>query len=243
MPAVAVIERARQLWAAGLPDFAIAELRWGSRRYSQDDKAISYIVSRIYASKGNHTKSIAGLRGIFPDYTNRRIAELPEEIWQLLFPIRHWNILTTQAAKTQIDPSLILGIIRQESAFNENARSAADARGLMQILSSTGPKLARQVRITRYSGQKLYQAETNIILGTYYLASLLRHYGRIELALAAYNAGESRVDRWLREFGNVDMPEFVEQIPFSETRGYIKQVISNQALYRLLASSAATANP
>jgi soluble lytic murein transglycosylase len=132
-----------------------------------------------------------------------------------------------------------MGLIRQESAFIENARSSADARGLMQILPATASRLARQARIPHYSAKKLFQAETNIALGTRYLAFLVRRYGKTELALAAYNAGSTRVDLWLKEFGNVNMPEFVEKIPFYETRNYIKQVVSNRALYGLLTSSAA----
>ena len=99
--------------------------------------------------------------------------------------------------------------------------------------------MARQARIPRYRAEKLFQAETNIVLGTDYLDFLMQRYGKTELALAAYNAGSTRVDLWLKEFGDVDMPEFVEKIPFSETRGYIKQVLSNQAFYGLLTSSAA----
>jgi soluble lytic murein transglycosylase len=168
-----------------------------------------------------------------------RIAALPGEVWQLLFPMRHWDIVSAEAAKNRLDPSLIMGLIRQESAFNEKARSSANARGLMQILPTTASKLARQARIPRYRAEKLFQAETNVVLGTRYLDLLMQRYGKTELALAAYNAGSSRVDLWLKKFGEVDMPEFVEKIPFSETRGYIKQVLSNQAFYGLLNSSAA----
>ena len=233
------IERAHQLWSAGLPDMAVSELRWASQRIPQDDKPLSYIMARIHASNDDYQKGISGLRGIFPDYASMPIAALPDEIWQLLFPVRHWDIVSTEAAKNQLDPSLIMGLIRQESAFNEKARSSADARGLMQLLPATASKLARQAGIPRFNAKKLFQAETNIVLGTRYLDFLVRRYGKTELALAAYNAGSTRVDLWLKEFGDVDMPEFVEKIPFSETRGYIKQVLTNQALYGLLTSSAA----
>ena len=236
---IPAIERARQLWSAGLPDMAISELRWTSQRFPQDDKPLSYIMARIHASNDDYQRGIAGLRGIFPDYASMRIAALPDEVWQLLFPMRHWDIVSAEAAKNQLDPSLIMGLIRQESAFNEKARSSANARGLMQILPTTASKLARQARIPRYRAEKLFLAETNVVLGTRYLDLLMQRYGKTELALAAYNAGSSRVDLWLKEFGEVDMPEFVEKIPFSETRGYIKQVLSNQAFYGLLTSSAA----
>ncbi len=237
-----IIERARRLWAADLTDLAIYELRWAMRLFPKEAKAISYLSSRIHSGKPDHYKAIVGLRGIFPDYAHRPLRMLPEEIWKLLYPLPYWDILSAREGKTKVDPSLILGLIRQESSFNEQARSPANARGLMQILPSTGLKLARQARIGGYSANKLYQAETNIILGTNYLASLIERYGKLELALAAYNAGGSRVDLWLKKFGDIDMPEFVEQIPFSETRGYVKQVLGNRAVYALLTSSAAPEN-
>ena len=107
----------------------------------------------------------------------------------------------------------------------------------MQVLPTTGRQLAREARVPRYSTPKLFRPETNIVLGTRYLAALLRQFGhREELALAAYNAGENRVDRWLQELGNVDMAEFVERIPFSETRGYVKQVLTGKSHYRVLSA-------
>lgn len=110
----------------------------------------------------------------------------------------------------------------------------------MQVLPSTGRKVARQAGMARYEVKKLYRAETNIALGTHYLASLLRHYdGNEELALAAYDAGDARVDRWMRELGTADMAEFVERIPFNETRSYVKQVLTNKAHYGLLTAASA----
>lgn len=237
---VRVIERARQLVAAGVPGLALSELRWGSRRYPQNDDALCYIMARIYASTEDFIGAISNLRRAFPDYNNRPAASLPEEVWQLLFPVRHWEIISRQTAGTNLDPTLILGVIRQESAFDQEACSRANARGLMQILPSTGRRLAKQARIVHYSVKELYKPETNIVIGTRYLASFLQKYGRTEPALAAYNAGGTRADRWLKEFGNADMAEFVERIPFSETRNYVKQVLSNKAHYDLLTASAAS---
>jgi soluble lytic murein transglycosylase len=232
---VQAIERARQLAAADLPELAVAELRWGIRRNPQNEDLFYLMMSRIHLKKGHYDGSIACLRKVIPDYIGRSMDELPEEIWRMLFPILHWNSISTQAAAAEIDPTLVLGVIRQESAFEEKAQSKANARGLMQIMPATGRRLAGQAKLTRYNTNSLFHADTNITLGTRYLASLLRHYGKAELALAAYNAGERRVDRWLREYGGEDMAEFVEQIPFSETRGYVKQVLSNWDHYDRLA--------
>jgi soluble lytic murein transglycosylase len=236
-----VITRARQLVSIGFPDLALAELRSGRTQHPGSDCALSYVIARIYSSKRDYDSAIVALKKALPDYNSYPISTLPGEVWEVLFPVRHWGIISEQASKLKIDPTLVLGLIRQESAFEENARSKANARGLMQVLPSTGNKLAKQARITRYSAKKLYQAETNIILGTRYFASILQQFGKAELALAAYNAGDSRVERWLQEFGNVDMAEFVEQIPFAETRGYVKQVLSNRVHYNLLTSPSAPA--
>jgi soluble lytic murein transglycosylase len=237
-----VIERARALAMADLPEFALSELRWGIRRYPQEAKALSYIMSLVHESAKNCNGAIASLRKIFPDYISRPASSLPDDVWQRLFPVRHWETISSQAARNGMDPTLILAVIRQESGFEEKAKSRANARGLMQILPSTGRQLARHARIARYSVKKLFDAETNITLGTRYLASLLQEYGRPELALAAYNAGTRRVDRWLEEFGDKDMAQFVEQIPFSETRNYVKQVLSNKIRYDLITPAAMSAS-
>ncbi len=236
-----VIERARQLAAADLSDLALSELGSGIRRNPQSEDTLSYIMARIYADRGDYNDAIWCLRRAFPDHNGLPDDALPDEVWQLMYPVRHLEIISTQAARNRIDMALILGLIRQESGFEVKARSRANARGLMQILPSTGRKLARQAKMRRYSSNALYSAETNINLGTRYLASLIRQYGKAELALAAYNAGENRVDRWVIEFGDADMAEFVEQIPFSETRNYVKQVLGNRARYELRTSSSTAA--
>jgi soluble lytic murein transglycosylase len=232
--AARIADRARALVAAELPEFALSELRWGSRRFPQEDAALGYLKSRIHATMEDYSEAIACLRKIFPGYAARPAVSLPDDVWELLFPIPYREAISLQASRTRLEPSLILAVIRQESGFESKARSRANARGLMQILPSTGRKLARQAKVPRYNTAKLYDAETNIILGTRYLASLLSRYGDTELALAAYNAGNSRVDRWLDEYGRADMAEFVERIPFSETRNYVKQVLSNKGRYDLL---------
>jgi soluble lytic murein transglycosylase len=232
--AVQIIERARQLAAAGLLDLALSELNYGFDGQGSNDAALCYAMSRIYQGKGNYYGAISILRRAFPDYGDKPFTSLPEEVRDILFPIRHFDLITQNATRNSLDPDLVLALIRQESAFNESARSKANARGLMQVLPATGRLLARNAGVTRYTITKLYHPETNIALGTRYLASLLRQYdGKVELALAAYNAGDNRVDRWLQEFGDVDMAEFVERIPFSETRNYVKQVMSNRAHYHL----------
>ena len=229
-----ILDRANQLFAGDMQEYALSELRWGVRQYTKNSRILYSRMAQIYAGMEDFNGAISCLRNVYPDYSGRPLADLPEEARQLLFPLRHWDIIASQALKTNLEPALVLGLIRQESAFKENARSRANARGLMQILPSTGLRLARSAKIPRYNSNKLYQAETNITLGTRHLARLIQKYGRSDLALAAYNAGESRVDRWLETYANADMAEFVEQIPFSETRNYVKQVLNNQSRYSRL---------
>lgn len=238
--AARIIERARQLAVADLPDLALAELRWGLQRFPQE-KALSYVMSRIFEMKRDYYGVISTLRRAFPTYDDQPRGRLPQELWSLLFPVLHWQTIRTLSERNEVDPTLVLAIIRQESAFYEQARSRANARGLMQVRPSTARQTARAAGVQRYSTQKLYSAETNLALGIYYLSSLLRQFqGRVDLALAAYNAGDSRVDGWLKEFGDVEMDEFIERVPFSETRTYIKQVMTNQAHYRRLAGGTAS---
>ena len=162
-------------------------------------------MSRIYQGKEDHLSAITTLRRAFPDYADLPSSLLPNEFWDIFFPVRHIRLIKENAARHGLDPNLVLALIRQESAFQESARSGADARGLMQILPATGRSLAREARMARFTVSMLYQPETNIALGTRHLASLLQRYGgRVELALAAYNAGHGRVDHWLQEFGDTD---------------------------------------
>lgn len=230
------IHRFQQLMSAGLSDSALSELRWGARRHPQDQNIFHYLIATLRLREKDFNGAISNLRRAVPDYTGRPADSLPDEFWESFFPVRHLRTITKQAAAANIGPALILGLIRQESAFAANARSRADARGLMQILPSTGRSLARKAGIRRFTPQKLFDPDTNIVLGTRHLASLLRTYGKPELALAAYNAGSTRVKLWMEKFGDLDTAEFVEQIPFAETRGYVKQVLSNKVHYDLLIS-------
>jgi soluble lytic murein transglycosylase len=213
---------------------ALLELGKGREDHPDSHRILSYALSRVHQGKEDHLSAITALRQAFPEYADLPSPYLPDQLWDIFFPVRHLSIIRESAARHGLDANLILALIRQESAFQDAARSRADARGLMQILPSTGRSLAREARLPRFAVGMLYKPETNITLGTRHLASLLQRYGgSVELALAAYNAGQSRVDQWLQEFGNSDVTEFVERIPFSETRGYVKLVLTSKAHYEL----------
>ena len=138
---------------------------------------------------------------------------------------------------------LVAGLIRQESAFNHEAVSSMAAVGLMQLEPTTGARMARSLRLG-YSRSRLFDPDYNVRLGTAYLSGLLESYMTPEAALAAYNAGEDRVAEWTMGQNYEETAEFVESIPFTETREYVQIVLRNAELYRqTYASTAATVPP
>ncbi len=161
--------------------------------------------------------------------------------WRLLYPLPYEAPLKSAAGAVSLDPWLAAAVIRQESAFNPRARSGAGARGLMQVMPANGPALARSAGIPDFDPALLYQPEVNLALGSRHLAASLAQYPDLELALAAYNAGGSRVERWRRtplsgaSDGTVrDAELLVERIPYLETRGYVRNITVNRNVYRLL---------
>jgi len=154
------------------------------------------------------------------------------------YPLAFWDLIQRKAQERGIDPYLVLALIRQESLFNERARSPAAAFGLMQLIPPTATRVAKQLGLAVPSRERLYEPEVNLTLGTQYLKDLLQRYSNNWYkALAAYNAGEAAVDRWERELATDDIEEFVERIPYVETRGYVKLVMRNHRIYKRLYES------
>jgi soluble lytic murein transglycosylase len=153
-----------------------------------------------------------------------------------IYPFPYREILVEEARDRQANPFLMAGLIRQESAFWVEALSRADARGLMQVLPATGRELARARGITPFrADDHLYVAEINIHLGVAFFVDMRRRFGNeLPLILSAYNAGPTRANRWKEYPEAGDWPRFVERIPFEETRGYVKNVTANRAIYTWL---------
>jgi soluble lytic murein transglycosylase len=124
--------------------------------------------------------------------------------------------------------------MREESQFNPEALSSAGARGLMQVMPSTGAQVAQQIKVRGFDGGKLYDADTGINIGTWYIGNLMKRFkGDPILAAAAYNAGPEAVASWIKKNGyHADRDLFVESIPYMETRGYVKKVLRNYAEYK-----------
>ncbi|HEU0275036.1 MAG TPA: lytic transglycosylase domain-containing protein, partial [Candidatus Udaeobacter sp.] len=151
-------------------------------------------------------------------------------------PLPYADWLRRDAAQNGLDPMLVAGLIRQESTFQADAISYANAYGLMQLLPKTGRLMARQARV-RYLKTRLTEPEYNLQLGTLYLKGLIELTGGVEYALAAYNAGEDRIALWKAERAYEETPELVESIPFSQTRDYVQIVLRNAEIYRMIYGS------
>ena len=147
------------------------------------------------------------------------------EYWQALFPIPFDEIILRWAQQRQINPLLVSALIRQESRFEPEIGSSAGALGLMQVMPATGREVARQIGLQDYS---LTDPENNVNIGTFYLDFTHRRYNNNSmLAVASYNAGPNRVAQWVSRYGLKDTDEFVEKIPYRETKGYVESVFEN----------------
>jgi len=158
------------------------------------------------------------------------------DLLSAVYPFPYRELIEVEAEERGLDPFLVAGLIRQESAFWVEARSRADARGLMQLLPGTGADMARAIGPPDFRpDHHLFRAEINVHLGVAFFADLRRRFGDdLPILLSGYNAGPTRARRW-QEFPEVgDTPRFVERIPFNETKGYVKAVLLNREIYRWL---------
>ncbi len=157
-----------------------------------------------------------------------------------LYPTYYWGSVYKSAQETNLDPNLILAIMRQESAFNREALSTAGARGLMQLMPATGRDMARKIRVKGFNVEDLWQANTSIRLGSEHLSDHFKYFAssaeprQLGLALSAYNAGLEPARRWSKRLPDDDVDEFVESIPYRETRNYVKLVYRNYQVYSYL---------
>jgi len=191
---------------------------------------------------GQYAVGIVAARQLVPQLEARRFDEVPLDVWRIAYPMPFREAVEREALRSKLDPMLVAGLIRQESAFNHEAVSSMAAVGLMQLEPSTGARLARSLRLG-YSRSRLFDPDYNVRLGTVYLAGLLESYMTPEAALAAYNAGEDRVAEWTMGQNYEETAEFVESIPFTETREYVQIVLRNAELYRETYASHTASEP
>ncbi|MDR3749748.1 MAG: transglycosylase SLT domain-containing protein [Acidobacteriota bacterium] len=222
--------RARLLQNAGVTDLAVRELQAGSATGPSWEMLE---IARIYSSGGEYYRALQALKHAISGYFAMDVSALPGEYWHGLFPRPYWDALRRYSDENGLDPYLVAALIRQVSEFNPEAISHANAYGLMQLLPRTGKGEAKKEGLQHYSTDSLLDPTTNIELGTRYFRQMVDHFGgQIEYALAAYNAGEQRVEDWRASGTYRDVEEFVESIPFTETREYVQAIVRNQEVYK-----------
>ncbi len=225
------IERSRLLRSAGLNDLADAELRFGMRTDGQP----ALLGMELAASADAPYRAMQIMKSTSPEYLNMPMPAAPRKFWELLFPLPYRSDLMRTAQERKLDPYLLAGLIRQESEFNPQAVSRAKAYGLTQIRPATGRQFARKAGVSRVTVRVLSQPAANLKIGTSILRSMLdQQGGKVEQTLAAYNAGPRRVVEWLAWSAYREPAEFVESIPFTETRDYVQAVLRNAEMYRRL---------
>lgn len=195
-----------------------------------DIKMIKLLQSIIYLNMGEYFKAFVTFRTNFPHY---EAIIPPRFLRNLYFPLRFRSAIALNARKHGLDEMIICALIRNESFFRPHVVSPARANGLMQLLYGTAGMMARKEQIS-IRRKDLFTPEINIRLGVAYFADLMSKYnGKLYLALAAYNAGDHRVDKWLKDFGHHPEPIFIEMIPFTETRNYVKFILRNYHYYKI----------
>ncbi len=229
------LQRSRLLRNGALFDLAIRELQAAEEEEGRDSVWAQVEMAQVYLDADRSDRALQTLKHAVPNYFALEINALPRPVWEVLFPRPFWSDLSHNAASNGLDPYLVASLVRQESEFNPAAVSRADAYGLMQLLPHVGKQLAKEVRIRHFSTPDLTNPTINLQLGTRYFKQLVdRQEGQVEYALAAYNAGADRVKDW-RSAGNYrDIVEFVESIPFTETREYVQAIMRNANIYRAL---------
>jgi len=227
--------KARLLANAGLNEYIPAEIQAadGSEQWG------AFAEAEIYSSDGETFRAMRVLKRALPFYTSAPIDTIPMGYWKILFPQQYWSSIEQEAAKNGLDPYMVASLIRQESEFNPGAISGANAWGLMQLLPSVGRSMAKEEGIRHFNEVELLNPETNIRLGSRYLKQTLDKFdGQAAYAFAAYNAGDSRVTDWQSIGKYHGMDEFVESIPFTETRDYVQAILRNESIYRELNANA-----
>lgn len=230
---IAPIAKADDLEVIGLGELVIKELNAALERAPASPK-INLRIAQYYSRRGDNFQATIVLRRGYPDIYSYKEAEVPRAAWEIFFPMVAWSTIKQEARRYGIDPYMAAGLIRQESVFNPMAVSRVGARGLMQVMPATGQMIARKQGGGSITAADLYNPAINVKLGMNYLAQMLGQFGRIEYAAAAYNAGPGRAKAWIAERGTLDIEEWVEAIPFSETRGYVQGVLRYAANYRRL---------
>jgi soluble lytic murein transglycosylase len=234
--AIPTAGRIATLLSVGLNREAMSELQYAQRVWG-DSPQLQATIAVTHKRLGNVRAGINSMKRAYPQYLAAGGETLPAEILQVIFPVDYWPLLQKYSKERGLDPFLVAALVAQESNFDPVVVSHANAYGLMQILPSTGRSYARKLGVKPFSTRRLTEADVNVRLGTQIFADDIRKFGGVHFALAAYNAGGSRVNAWRREKPDLPQDEFIDDIPFPETQNYVKRILGTAEDYRSLYSA------
>ena len=235
-PAIPTAGRIASLLSIGLNQEAMNELLYAQRVWG-DSPQLQATIALTHKRLGNVRAGINAMKRAYPQYLAAGGETLPTEILQVIFPVDYWPLLQKYSKERNLDPFLVAALVAQESNFDKDVRSHANAWGLMQVLPSTGRQYARRLGVRPFSTRRLTEAEVNVRIGTQIFSDSIRKFGGVHFALAAYNAGDSRVIAWQKEKPGLPQDEFIDDIPFPETQNYVKRILGTAEDYRFLYSS------
>ena len=228
------IERVALLIEAGLEDLARDELRFVARRARGfvDRTRVGVLLAQV----GDYHRANRLVVNAYADSLARGLQPGREALWWLSWPPAYREMIKEVfPANASIEPELVWAIMREESHYRVDARSAVGALGLLQLMPSTAGQLAKERNLEGFEAEDLFDPRTNIMLGSTYLSQLGNRFdGRMSAAIGSYNAGPRKVSSWLKgEGGKLEDDVWVENIPYDQTRGYVKRVLRSLHVYKV----------
>jgi soluble lytic murein transglycosylase len=204
-------------------------------RENHKDSALALLTARASASAGEHRYSLSILANYFGQFLQRPTKNLPEDFWRLAYPRPFFDDIKNVATTHNVDPLLLVSLMRQESRFDKQAESSVGAIGLFQIMPYTAAELAPELGLSIPDDIALMEPSINSALAGALLSRLnLEFSGATPPIVASYNAGEERVHAWWKAARHVPLELFVDTIPYSETRGFVREVLTNYNEYKRL---------
>ncbi len=230
-------ERAKDLVALGLVEWARWDL-YDIERKTSNHEYLKRLMSEYEKIESFQRSSFIGQTSFGGQRSQMGFEPASRPFWEHTYPKAYSQYVQKFSKQFDIPFELVWGIMRAESQYKKDVISPVGALGLMQVMPNTGQKIAGMMGETQFQAQKLLEPETAVRIGSRYLARLMKKFeNSIPLAAAGYNAGPHRVKAWLASFGDLEMDEFIEHIPFLETRNYVKRVVSNFYIYNQLYGS------
>lgn len=228
------INKAKELLFIEFYDSAASEIE-ASKEETDADPAKILEISTLYLKSRDYENSILLIQKNYKKLSSALTGSRKDYYYYLFYPFAYKEYVRKYAGTYGIDEKFILAIMREESRFKADAGSHAGAQGLMQIMPATGKNIADQLGISNFNNDMLHDPETSIRMGTYYIAQQLNNFGNNKYyALGAYNGGPGAMQRWINNYGGLDIDEFIENITYDETKNYIKKVMESYYIYELM---------